>query len=284
MADEPAKTPIQSRYAQQYADDLAANRKEQGDITVQIAGLKERLARLKTEEDWLTQAQGSLPGALVPSSPEASPVASEAKASPADMVKLTEASAPAEAVADAPQTVPSQRQDEAVSEEQSKPAKKTAAAKKTIAKKAAKPPTKKPTTGKAAKKSTAKKPSVEEAPAQPAAATETPTDKAAGEKLSGPPLWQLALGILLKTPGQPCVAREVHDQLTRDHSDRATSIQTVRNSLEKLVAKSLAERSKQQGSVMYTAYADTDADAAPAADGETGQAPEAVAEKVPAGV
>ncbi|MGW3390493.1 BlaI/MecI/CopY family transcriptional regulator [Streptomyces cinereoruber] len=280
MADEPAKTPIQNKYAQQYADDLAANRQEQGEITAQIAVLEERLEQLQTEENWLAQAQGSLPGPPVPSVPEAPPVAAEAEASPADTVELAEASAAAEAVADAPQAVPPQRSAEAVKEG----ATTKKATKKTAAKKAAKKTTPKT----AAKKSAAKKPAAEEAPVQPAAAPEAPADKAASEEPSGPPLWQLARDILLKTPGQPYVVREVHDQLVQDYPDRATSIQTVRNNLETLVKKGLAEKSTQQRTAMYTAYADTDADAAPAADstagGETGQAPEAVAEKVPAEV
>ncbi|MFD7958955.1 hypothetical protein ACFV4X_36455 [Streptomyces ardesiacus] len=284
MADEPAKTPIQSKYAQQYAADLAANRKEQGDVTAQIAGLQERLAQLKAEEDWLAQAQGSLPESPAPSAPEAQPAA---EAPPSDTAGQAEASAPA----DASQSVPQQRQDQSVTEEQPrKSAKKSAPAKKTTSKKAAKTTAKKTTAKTTAKKAAAKKTETEaeEAPAQPAAAAEAPADTAAAKEKSGPPLWQLALGILLKTPGQPYVAKEVREQLAQDHPDRATSIQTVRNNLETLVKKRLAEKSNQQGSAMYTAYTDTNADAAPAADGtadgEAGQAPEAAAEKVPAEV
>ncbi|WP_435059678.1 hypothetical protein [Streptomyces sp. bgisy060] len=276
MADEPAKTPIQNKYAQQYADDLAANRQEQGDVTAQIAGLQERLEQLKAEEDWLAKAQGSLPEVPVPSAPEAEPAADVSEVPPADTAEQAEASAPAETVADAPQAVPQQRQDPSVREEQPRQTKKTAPAKRTASKKAAK------------KKTTAKKTTAKEAPVQPAAAAEAPTAKAAAEEKPGPPLWQLALDILLKTPGQPCVAKEVRDQLAQDHPDRATSIQTVRNNLETLVKKNLAEKSHQQGSAMYTAYTNTDADAVPTAGGTAGgeaeRAPEAAAEKVPAEV
>ncbi|MEU3639918.1 hypothetical protein AB0H23_27340 [Streptomyces albogriseolus] len=271
MADEPAKTPIQSKYAQQYADDLAANREEQGDVTAQITGLQERLAQLKSEEEWLAQALASLP-----------------EAPPSDAVEQAEAPVPAKTVADTPQSVPQQRQDQPVTEEKPrKPAKKTAPAKKTTPKKAAKTTAKKTTARTTAKKAVAKKTAAEEAPAQPAAA-EAPADTATAKEKSGPPLWQLALDILLKTPGQPYVAKEVRDQLAQDHPGRATSVQAVRNNLETLVKKGLAEKSNQQGSAMYTAYADTDADAAPAADGtaagEAGQVPEAAAGKVPAEV
>lgn len=289
MADEPAKTPIQNKYAQQYAADLAANRQEQGDVTAQIAGLQERLEQLKVEENWLAKAQGSLPEVPASSTPEAQPAAEVTEVPSADPAEEVETSAPAETVADAPQAVPQQRQDESVTEEQPKQPAKKAVAKKTTAKKAAKKTTAKKTPAKTtAKKAAAKKPSPKEAPAQPAAAAEAPVAKAAAEEKPGPPLWQLALDILLKTPGQPCVAKEVRDQLAQDHPDRSTSIQTVRNNLETLVKKELAEKSHQQGSAMYTAYADTMRAAAPAADGPAGgeaeQAPEVSAEKVPAEV
>ncbi|MFE5406384.1 hypothetical protein ACFQ9Z_34690 [Streptomyces sp. NPDC056580] len=58
----------------------------------------------------------------------------------------------------------------------------------------------------------------------------------------------------------------------------------MRNNLQTLVQKGLAEKTRQQGNVMYTAYADAGANATPAADGtadgEVGQDPE----KVPAEV
>ncbi|MCQ1582135.1 BlaI/MecI/CopY family transcriptional regulator [Streptomyces parvus] len=294
MADEPAKTPIQNKYAQQYADDLAANRKEQGDLTTQIADLQERLEQLKLEEGWLAQAQSSLPGAVALGEPGSEPAA-EVPSVAKDEEPNT--SAPAEAVTDAPPIVPQPRQDESVKAEQEQseqPAKKAAAGKKTTGKKTAakkataKKAAAKKTTAKkaAAKKTTAKKTAAEQAPAPEAAITEAPGEEAAAEEKSGPPLWQLALEILLKTPGQPCVAREVHDQLAQEHPGRATSVQTVRNNLETLVKKGLAEKSRQQGSAMYTANAA--ADAAPEADGtgdgEAGQADETAAGKVPAEV
>lgn len=273
MADEPEKTPIQNKYAQQYADDLAANRKEQGALTTQIADLQERLEQLKVEEGWLTLAQSSLPGAVAPGEPGAEPAAGVSSAAKDEE---SETSAPAEAVTDAPRTVPQPRQDESVKAQQpEQPAKKAAAAKKATAKK---------TTAK--KAPVAKKSAAEQAPAPEAAVTEAPVEKATAKEKSGPPLWQLVLDILLKTPGQPCVAREVSDQLAQEHPGRATSIQTVRNSLETLVKKSLAEKAHQQGNAMYTA--NVAADAGPEADdtvgGKAEQADETAAEKVPAGV
>ncbi|WP_234042181.1 hypothetical protein [Streptomyces marianii] len=76
------------------------------------------------------------------------------------------------------------------------------------------------------------------------------------------------------------MAREVTDQLAQDHSGRKTTVQTVRNNLETLVKNNRAEKSHQQGSAMYTAYAE--ADAAPAADDTANSEAETAAEKVPA--
>ncbi|MFE5402647.1 BlaI/MecI/CopY family transcriptional regulator [Streptomyces sp. NPDC056580] len=317
MADEPARTPIQNKYAQQYSDDLAANREEQSEVTAQIAGLQERLDQLKAEEAWLAQAQGSLPGATVSSVPEDQPATGVAEVPQGATAEQAGTSAPAEEAADAAQTVPRQRQEQSVKEEQPRqPARRTAAAKKTApakkstgrratekatarttTKKTSAEPAKKATANRAApkkasaepvkkttaKKATAKETSVGKVPAQQAAAAQASAGRAAAGEKSGPPLWQLILDILRKT-GQPCVAREVHDQLAQDHPSRKTSAQTVRNNLQTLVQKGLAEKTRQQGNVMYTAYADTAAGAAPAVDGEGEQAPEDAAEKVVAEV
>lgn len=284
MADEPETTPIQNKYAQQYADDLAANRKEQADVAEQISGLQKHLAQLRVDESWLSQALGSLPAAAAPSEPEADPAAAAVEAPSA---AETETAAPAEGVADALQTVPPPRGDKPVKAAQSKqPAKKTAA-KKTAAKKTTTTATAaKATAKKTAAKKTTKKTAVEKAPAETATTAEVPAQKTASKEKAGPPLHELILAILLKTPGEPRVAREVTDQLAQDHPSRKTTIQTVRNNLETLVKKNAVEKSHQQGSAMYTAFAD--AEAAPAADdaagGEAEEAPETAAEKVPAEV
>ncbi|MFD8666592.1 hypothetical protein ACFV1U_14465 [Streptomyces microflavus] len=281
MTDQLEKTDIQSKYAQQYADDLASNRQKQGDLTAQIAGLQEGLEKLRSEEAWLTQAQGSLPGVAGPSEPvpDSTPTAPRKESEPA---------------AEVPQTVPAQRHDDGAEPESKKaagtgktskrtPAKKAAAAKKTAAKKTA---AAKRSTSKAAQKATAKKaaakPGADQAPASAAETAESSAEKA------GPTLWQLVLDILLKTPGQPCVAREVTEQLALEHPGRGTSVQMVRNSLETLVKKGLAEKTQQQRSVMYTAIPQTAAE--PEGNASVGSEPEqsdetaAESGKVPAGV
>jgi hypothetical protein len=270
VTDQPKKTaPLQTKYAQQYADDLTANRAEQDRITEHITSLEQRLRQLVAEEAWLVKAQSSLPGA--PASSEPGP------GSAAEAVVADEA-APAGVAAKGPRTVPAPRHDEpvgeSVNEEQpEQPVKGAATAeprarKAAVAKKAG-----------AAKKAAARKPAAR----KPAAgkseagreASSKPVARATDAKKPGAPLWQLVQDILLKTPGQPLVAREVADQLVKDHPGRETTIQVVRNNLEILVRKKLAEKSLQKGSAMYTAYAD----AAAAADRAAEQSPETAAEK-----
>lgn len=103
------------------------------------------------------------------------------------------------------------------------PAKKAAARKKTAvaavpAKKAA-----------AAKKTTAKK-----AVGQMAGAAKSTPGTG---KVKQPPLHQLVLGVLLQAPGAPRLSREVHDVLAKQHPDRVSSVQVVRNALETLVRR-----------------------------------------------
>ncbi|MEU6104492.1 hypothetical protein [Streptomyces flaveolus] len=300
MADEPQTTPVQERVRQRFADELTANHAEQEELTGQIAALQQRLEQLRADEAWLTQAQSSLPTAGE-SGAEALGGASETPS--AATVEQAEVSAPAETDTEASQTVPAQRQDQTVKKaaQATKPAatkpaaKKPAAAKKTTVKKAAsKAPVKKSAAKKtttaaekpAVKKPAAKKTVAEQAPApkattakaaSPKAAAKAPADRAAA---GGPPLWELLLGVLRKTPGQPLVAREVGEQLAKDHPDRVTSAQTVRNGLQTLVTKNLAEKTRQQGNVMYTAHADAPAAPSPAGDETAG----GEAEKVPAEV
>ncbi|MFG3207356.1 hypothetical protein [Streptomyces sp. NPDC048192] len=289
MADEPEKTPITNVYAQQFASDLAANRQEQSDIATQITALQERLERLKVEEGLLLKLQGTLTGSTGAATGEASPAAEAPRKAPdADP-------ASAGAVTAEPGTVPQPRQDNqgkgAAKKTAAKgrktaqkaagkevPAKKAAASKTTAKKTTAKKATPAKTT---AKRVPAQAATAEEAPATKAAAgkdapakkaadKEAPAKKAAGRKADGPTLQELILPLLTTAQGHPQTAREVFDAFKAKHPERATSVQVVRNNLELLVKNNRAEKSQQQGSVMYTALAE--ADASSAAGGEAGQA------------
>ncbi|NEB62036.1 hypothetical protein G3I61_20460 [Streptomyces diastaticus] len=93
----------------------------------------------------------------------------------------------------------------------------------------------------AAKKSTAKKASAAKAPA-----------KAAGAKAAGPTLVELVRRHLV-AQSEPRSAAEVSAALAQDHPERPVRTTVVRNTLEGLVAKQQAQRTKQGSSVYYTA-------------------------------
>lgn len=224
--EEPTAQSLQSQYAEQFANHLADNREEQ-------ARLRKRLEQLKADEAWLVKALETV-SAPAEGGVDAQ-VTEDGSAQPQDSTSTpSEATEPSEAAeVGASATVPKQRQD--------KPAK--ARAKKTTAKKTA------------TKKTTAKKPATKQAPA--AKKTTTPR---AGE----PALGELLLAVLGKHAGKPRTASEVAGDLEREYPERARDINTVRNTLERLVAKSRIERMKQKNTVLYTAVpaADNTNDAA----------------------
>lgn len=113
--------------------------------------------------------------------------------------------------------------------------------------------------GKAASRKTRKTKAEAKTPAKEAAAP-------GGGARKGPPLHELLLAMLRQNPREPRTTSEMHTQLIQDHPDRETSINVVRNGLESLVARSLAARDLQQGSVMYTATV------GPGADGTVAEA------------
>ncbi|MFE7452690.1 hypothetical protein [Streptomyces griseus] len=280
MADQ-FENDIQSKYAQQYAADLATNRQKQRDLTAQIAGLRANLEKLKSEETWLTQAQGSLPCAAGPSEPAPGtpPAAHREVGEPAT---------------EAPQTVPAQRHDEESEPEAKETSGRGKASKRTPARKTAakKTAAKKRSTSKASQKATTKKaaakPGGGKAPAPAAETAEPSAKRAAPQEKDGPTLWQLALAILLQTPGQPRLVREVTERLAAEHPERATSVQMVRAGLETLVKKRLAEKTRQQGNVMYTATpltaAEPEGNATGGSEPVQADATEAETGKVPAEV
>ncbi|SNT56321.1 hypothetical protein [Actinacidiphila glaucinigra] len=90
-----------------------------------------------------------------------------------------------------------------------------------------------------------------------------------------PTLRSLVIGTLAAS-SEPRMVSDFVDALAKQHPDRTTpSAPVVRNALESLVAKGLAERTRQQGSVFYTPITPS--------DGDTSNAAEA-AESVPATV
>ncbi|CAL9664015.1 hypothetical protein SUDANB15_07102 [Streptomyces sp. enrichment culture] len=226
--EEPTTQSLQEQYAEQFAKHLADIREEQ-------ARLRRRLEQLGADEAWLVKAletvsapaEGGV-GTQVLEDEPAQPRNSTSK--PSEATEATEATEPSEAAGvGASAAVPKQRQDE--------PAR--TRAKKTTAKKTA------------TKKTTVRKTAAKQAPAA------KKTTAGAGE----PALGELLLAVLGRHAGQPRTAGEVAGDLEREHPERARDINTVRNTLERLVAKGHIERTKRKNAVLYTV-----AGSAPAAD------------------
>ncbi|NEB74684.1 hypothetical protein G3I40_05480 [Streptomyces sp. SID14478] len=216
MADEPETKTTQIHLAEQYAaEDLKANRAQQAELEAELATtpLGQKLAHLKAVEAF-----------LVTRTAQDTPEGAAAVPQPRQQTPAAAAAPVAtdDTKAAQPRTAPTRTTT------------KPAAAKTTTAKAPAKKT--------AAKKTAAKKTSTKRAPAQKAAA-----------KAEGPSLPELLQALLLATPGEPRTARELVTQFTAEHPKRATSEQTVRNALERGVAKSLIERNKQGSTVLYTA-------------------------------
>ncbi|MFE4925160.1 hypothetical protein [Streptomyces sp. NPDC056661] len=203
VADASETMPIRSRYAEQFAADSEANRKEQEGVSAQITELQERLKQLKADEILLSDMQRVVAAA----------------AEQQDASAVLETDTPAEA---ASQAVPPPRQETRTQE--------TATA------------------------SRAKKTARSKGPGKVARSAPKKTVAKTGDKKSAePPLSELVLGLLLVHAGEPRLTREVHADLEAAHPTRATTLQTVRNSLDALAKKGVIEKEKKQGSAMYTA-------------------------------
>ncbi|WUD70888.1 hypothetical protein OG937_03950 [Streptomyces sp. NBC_00510] len=230
-------TTIQDRYAARLAEDLENNAKEQEAVREQVAGLQARLTRLEDERAWLTRLQGS----VTTGGPRVAPRDEPADAVPTEEVAAREV--PAEEVP--AEEVPA----EVV------PAAGVAGAPEEGAPRAVpRPRTRKPAGGAKARKAGKK--------AAPSRDKEKPT-------LRG------LVADVLAADEEPRMVSEFVDALAKRHPDRsAPSAPVVRNALEALVAKGLAERSRRQGSVFYTPVtpsAGTTGDDAGAAASEAGE-------------
>lgn len=91
----------------------------------------------------------------------------------------------------------------------------------------------------------------ERAPARTAPRRAEPA-KGGTKGRSGRPLLGELLVDLLGEHEEPCLAKDLRDELLETRPDRNPTPQVVRNTLESLVAKGRIRRHKQQRSVMYT--------------------------------
>jgi len=127
------------------------------------------------------------------------------------------------------------------------------------------------TTKKAAESGTGKRARTKQTAAQPRRtaagkpAAEKPADKAEPAKTAQPTLVDLIRGHLAEQ-SEPRSAAEITAALGQAHPERNVKTTVVRTTLEGLVAKSQAQRSKQGASVFYTAPAVPEQAAPPQAE------------------
>ncbi|MFE1849350.1 hypothetical protein ACFYYI_42200 [Streptomyces sp. NPDC002387] len=226
-----AATGLSSQYAAQVTSDLERNVKEQERISTDIAALQQELTSLQSDHSVLVNVQQALGINSAPAQSAATPEA-------------TTVPAPREKTSAEPSTG------------------KRARAKKTDAPATDKKPAAQKTASKTAPKTAAKS-----AP-KTAAKTEAKTgSKAAGKaetaKAALPTLVEL-IRRHLSEQSEPRSAAEVTTALDQAHPERGIKTTVVRTTLENLVARTQAHRSKQGSSVYYTAP--TQQDTAPTAD------------------
>ncbi|MDT0386307.1 hypothetical protein [Streptomyces dubilierae] len=223
-----ATTELASQYIAQVSGDLEANVKEQERISAEIASLQEQLASLQHDHGVLLSMQQALG------------ISQAAAASSA--AEATSATVPA----------PRGKKDGTAAGGKQKAGRSTAtSAKKTARKPAAK---KTATTRTAAGRTApAKTATAKTAPAKGATA-KTATAKTGAAKTAEPTLVEL-IRRHLGEQKEPRSAAEVSAALGQAHPERDISAKVVRLTLEGLVAKSQAERSKQGRSVFYSAPA-----------------------------
>ncbi|MFD6619012.1 hypothetical protein ACFWFB_27580 [Streptomyces albidoflavus] len=113
------------------------------------------------------------------------------------------------------------------------------------------------------KRGTTETPSRRTAPERAASAgTPGRADTSSRAGAQGKPRQALLGDLLMKILDEydePLLAKELRDELLKEHPDRNPTPQVVRNTLESLVAKGRIRRHKQQRSVMYTLVKRSDA-------------------------
>ncbi|WP_121709158.1 gamma-butyrolactone-binding regulator SlbR [Streptomyces sp. E5N91] len=260
-------TELASQYSVQVTDDLERNVKEQERVSTEITALQQQLAALQHDHALLVNMQQAL--GITPQPARTAP--ESASSTGAAIVPAPRGSAAAQS-----------ETDRRARGRKTTTAPKRAAAPKPGAKPASKPKAKKATksTATATTKATTKATAKTDTPADPKAApkpstktgTKTAPDavttapatsaakpagkpaakKAAARATAQPTLVELVREHLVGQR-EPRSAAEVTTALSEAHSGRTVKTTVVRTTLEGLVAKNQAQRTKQGTSVYYTA-------------------------------
>ncbi|MEU7207980.1 hypothetical protein AB0B06_06205 [Streptomyces sp. NPDC044989] len=235
-------TELASQYSTQVNDDLERNIKEQERVSTEITALQQQLAALQHDHALLVNMQQALGITSPPPSPTAPEPAAET------------ATVPAPRGGTAAQSAKGGR----TRSKRATTAPKRAAAPKPGAKKASKPAAKKATrsTATTAAKSAAEAPAkTTTKPVAKSTAKQEPkaAGKSAAQKASSRPTLVELVREHLAGQREPRSAAEVTAALGEAHSGRAVKTTVVRTTLEGLVAKNQAQRTKQGTSVYYSA-------------------------------
>ncbi|ANB10195.1 hypothetical protein SAM40697_6242 [Streptomyces ambofaciens] len=243
-----AATELASQYSVQVTDDLERNVKEQERVSAEITALQQQLAALQHDHALLVNVQQALgiaaPPAQQTTAPE--PAATEAATVPAPRDSATTEPATGKRTRGGKTTAAPKR---ATAPKSGAKSAKTAKTAKTATTKQAGKATAKPAT-KAARKPAAKKASTQAATGTAASAT---APSASSAKLPAQPTLVELVRKHLTEQKEPRSAAEVTTALGEAHSGRTIKTTVVRTTLEGLVAKNLAQRTKQGTSVYYTA-------------------------------
>lgn len=263
-------TELQSQYAAQLTADLERNTKEQERIAAEVASLEELLAALRRDQSLLVNLRRTLGD----EAPATAGAARDAKAAPTVPRQASAGAGPAgqqKAAAAKPRKTAAKSTPKATDTKAATGTKagtdtgaKAAADTKTVTKTATKPaakttakPTAKPTT-KAAPKAdarTAAKPAAD-AGTKTSVATDTKASVATGTKASAAAVKPTLVELIhdhLSGQSEPRSAAEITSTLSGSHPERGIKATVVRTTVEGLVAKGRAQRSKQGTSVYYTA-------------------------------
>ncbi|MFE1075762.1 hypothetical protein ACFW5W_31670 [Streptomyces sp. NPDC058783] len=235
-------TELASQYSTQVNDDLERNIKEQERVSTEITALQQQLAALQHDHALLVNMQQALGITSPPPSPTAPEPAAETATVPAPRGGTAAQSAKTGRTRSKRATTAPQR----------------AAAPKPGAKKASKPAAKKATrsTTTTAAKSAAEAPAkTTTKPVAKSTAKQAPkaAGKSAAQKAPSRPTLVELVREHLAGQREPRSAAEVTAALGEAHAGRAVKTTVVRTTLEGLVAKNQAQRTKQGTSVYYSA-------------------------------
>ncbi|WP_394428324.1 hypothetical protein [Streptomyces sp. SGAir0957] len=217
---KPGNPNVKAQYAAQVAADLERNAKEQEEIGTELETLQAKLQALQEDQAILVSMQQALG-------------AEEAAAAVAKPQRRKSA-----AGTGAKSAAPKRKQPRAT---------KTASAKTTSAKAA--PSAKAPSAKATSEKATSEKATSEKATSTKATSPARPARKASA---SAQPTLVTLVQEYLKEQKEPRSAAELADALAAAHPERTFKKPVVRTTVEGLVAKGLAQRSKQGSSVFYS--------------------------------